>query len=198
MSGFTTAPRNTGELEFPDAPRLFAPGFQNWYWWPSRLGCGRVRPALTQLRVKTPKRLIVPLSIDGAHRFWHSFRSSRDLAIVGLMVLHGLRSCEVLALNREDLQLSELQIRALDVAKICRHLSRKRGFANGFVRVAEGKVKQWEAVWYKYLFIDSRERRRQRTKIIGKKPDLTKREAEDQAGELARGTKPPEQHATFS
>ncbi len=39
------------------------------------------------------------------------FRSSRDLAIVGLMVLHGLRSCEVLALNREDVQLSELQIR---------------------------------------------------------------------------------------
>ena len=61
--------------------------------------------------MKTPKRLIVPLSIDEVHRFWHSFRSSRDLAIVGLMVLHGLRSCEVLALNHDDLQLSELQIR---------------------------------------------------------------------------------------
>jgi integrase len=44
-------------------------------------------------------------------RFWSSFRSSRDLAIVGLMLLHGLRSCEVLALNREDVQLSESQIR---------------------------------------------------------------------------------------
>ncbi len=98
-------------LEFPDVPRLFAPGFQNWYWRQSRLGYGRLRPALTQLRVKTPKRLIVPLSIDEVHRFWHSFRTSRDLAIVGLMVLHGLRSCEVLALNREDLQLPELQIR---------------------------------------------------------------------------------------
>ena len=97
--------------EFPDAPPLFAPGFQNWYWRQSRLGYGRLRPALTQLRVKTPKRLIVPLSIDEVHRFWHSFRTSRDLAIVGLMVLHGLRSCEVLALNREDVQLPELQIR---------------------------------------------------------------------------------------
>jgi integrase len=55
--------------------------------------------------------LILPLSIDEVHRFWHSFRSSRDLAIVGLMVLHGLRSCEVLALNHEDLQLPERQIR---------------------------------------------------------------------------------------
>src|ERR1700724_1936753 len=98
--------------QFPDAPRLFAPGFQNWYWRQSGLGYGRLRPALTQLRIKTPKRVIVPLSIDEVHRFWHSFRTSRDLAIVGLMVLHGLRSCEVLALNREDLHLPELQIRA--------------------------------------------------------------------------------------
>jgi integrase len=98
-------------LQFPDSPPLLAPGFQHWYWRQSRLGYGRLRPALTQLRVKTPKRLIVPLSIDEVHRFWHSFRSSRDLAIVGLMVLHGLRSCEVLALNHEDLQLPELQIR---------------------------------------------------------------------------------------
>ena len=35
-------------------------------------------------------------------RFWSSFRASRDLAIVGLMVLQGLRSAEVLALNRDD------------------------------------------------------------------------------------------------
>jgi integrase len=98
-------------LEFPDSPPLFAPGFQHQYWRQSRLGYGRLRPALTQLRVKAPKRLIVPLSIDEVHRFWHSFRTSRDLAIVGLMVLHGLRSCEVLALNREDVQLSDLQIR---------------------------------------------------------------------------------------
>ena len=50
--------------EFPEAVPLFAPGFQNWYWRQSRLGYGRLRPALTQLRVKTPKRVIVPLSVD--------------------------------------------------------------------------------------------------------------------------------------
>ena len=97
--------------EFPDAPRLFAPGFQNWYWRRSRLGYGRSRPALTQLRVKTPKPMIVPLSVAEVERFWSSFRTSRDLAIVGLMLLHGLRSCEVLALNREDVQLPDSQIR---------------------------------------------------------------------------------------
>jgi integrase/recombinase XerD len=98
-------------LEFPEAARLSAPGFQNWYWRQSRLGYGRARPALTQLRVKTPRRVVVPLSIDEAARFWSSFRTSRDLAIVGLMLLHGLRSCEVLALNREDFQFADSQIR---------------------------------------------------------------------------------------
>src|SRR6266852_600880 len=97
--------------EFPEAARLFAPGFQNWGWRRSRLGYVRPRPALTQLRVKTPKRVIVPLSVDDVARFWSSFRTSRDLAIVGLMLLHGLRSCEVLALNREDIQFPDSQIR---------------------------------------------------------------------------------------
>jgi integrase/recombinase XerD len=97
--------------EFPEAAPLFAPGFQHWYWRPSRLGYGRPRPALTQLRVKTPKRVVVPLSIDEVARFWRSFRTSRDLAIVGLMLLHGLRSCEVLALNCVDALLAESQIR---------------------------------------------------------------------------------------
>ncbi|MGA3079018.1 MAG: tyrosine-type recombinase/integrase [Bryobacteraceae bacterium] len=97
--------------EFPEAAPLFAPGFQNWYWRRSRLGYGRPRPALTQLRVKTPKRVVVPLSVEEVARFWSSFRTSRDLAIVGLMLLHGLRSCEVLALNREDVQFPDSQIR---------------------------------------------------------------------------------------
>jgi len=44
-------------------------------------------------------------------RFWASFRTARDLAIVGLMLLQGLRSAEVLALNRDDILLSESQLR---------------------------------------------------------------------------------------
>jgi integrase/recombinase XerD len=61
--------------------------------------------------VKTPKRTIAPLSVDEVARFWSSFRTSRDLAIVGLMLLQGLRSQEVLNLNRDDLLLAEAQIR---------------------------------------------------------------------------------------
>ena len=66
---------------------------------------------MSRLRVKAPKRNIVPLSVDEVARFWSSFRTSRDLAIVGLMLLQGLRSAEVLALNRDDLLLSEAQFR---------------------------------------------------------------------------------------
>jgi integrase len=66
---------------------------------------------LSRFRVKTPQRVIVPLSVDEVAHFWASFRTSRDLAIVGLMLFDGVRSCEVLALNREDLLLSEAQMR---------------------------------------------------------------------------------------
>lgn len=52
---------------------------------------------MTRLRVKTAKRSIEPLSVDEVARFWSSFRTSRDLAIVGLMLLQGLRAGEVLA-----------------------------------------------------------------------------------------------------
>jgi site-specific recombinase XerD len=97
--------------QFPEAAPLWVPGFQNWYWRRARLGYGRLRPALTQLRVKRPKPVIVPLSVDQVQRFWRSFRTSRDIAIVALMVLHGLRSCEVVALDCEDIQWKDSQIR---------------------------------------------------------------------------------------
>jgi site-specific recombinase XerD len=97
--------------EFPDVPSQSAAGFQRFHWQRSPLGYGRPRPALSRLRVRAPQRAVIPLSADEVARFWSSFRTSRDLAIVGLMLLHGLRSCEVLALNRDDLLLSDAQIR---------------------------------------------------------------------------------------
>lgn len=97
---------------FPEAAAVQpGPPFSTFYWRKSALGIGRRRPAMTGLRVKTPKRVVTPLSIDEVSRFWSSFRTCRDLAIVGLMLLQGLRSCEVLALDREDLILTEAQIR---------------------------------------------------------------------------------------
>lgn len=97
--------------EFPDAVSPFAPGFHHFYWRRSPLGYGRPRPALSRLRVKEPKRIVMPLSVDDVARFWSSFRTSRDLAIVGLMLLQGLRSNEVISLNCEDVLLSESQLR---------------------------------------------------------------------------------------
>ncbi len=63
------------------------------------------------LRLRVPPRVIEPLSVEQVQRFWRSFRAARDIAIVGLLLLNGLRSCEVLALELEDLLLSEAQLR---------------------------------------------------------------------------------------
>ena len=53
----------------------------------------------------------MPLSAEEVAKFGQSFRTFRDLALVGLMLLDGLRSCEVLGLQLEDLQLSDGQMR---------------------------------------------------------------------------------------
>lgn len=63
------------------------------------------------LRLKVPPRVIEPLPVEQVQRFWSSFRTARDIAVVGLLLLNGLRSCEVLALELEDLLLSEAQLR---------------------------------------------------------------------------------------
>src|SRR3989440_11965919 len=97
--------------EFPNAPCQFAHGFHQPFLRRRPMGLGRPRTDMSRLRVKVPKRNIVPLSVEEVARFWSSFRSSRDLAIVGLMLLQGLRSAEVLALNRDDALLSEAQLR---------------------------------------------------------------------------------------
>src|SRR5438132_1505754 len=97
--------------EFPEAPCQIADGFHQAFLRRKPLGLGRPRMAMSRLRVKVPKRNMVPLSVNEVARFWSSFRTTRDLAIVGLMLLQGLRSAEVLALNRDDALLSEAQLR---------------------------------------------------------------------------------------
>jgi hypothetical protein len=68
--------------EIPDAPCQAAPGFHQVYLHRRPLGLGRPRFDLSRLRVKEPRLTIIPLSIDEVARFWSSFRSARDLAIV--------------------------------------------------------------------------------------------------------------------
>ena len=93
--------------EIPSGP----PHFQLTYSPRSPLGYGRPRRALARgLRLRQPRRVIVPLSAAEVAQFWGSFRTFRDLALVGLMLLDGLRSCEVLALRLEDLRLAEAHL----------------------------------------------------------------------------------------
>ena len=86
--------------------------FQRRYTQRSPLGYGRPRTAIARgLRLKQERRVIVPLSVEEVAKFWQSFRTYRDLVLVGLMLLDGLRSCEVLALELEDVQLADGQMR---------------------------------------------------------------------------------------
>jgi integrase len=86
--------------------------FQRPYTTRSPLGYGRPRRVLALgLRLRQPRRVIVPLCAEEVAKFWRSFRTFRDLALVGLMLLDGLRSCEILALQLENLQLADAQMR---------------------------------------------------------------------------------------
>jgi len=90
-----------------DMPHAPYPIQRNWY---RRPDAGGRRPwASADLRIKVPQRVIEPLTRDQVRRFWHSFTTARDMAIVALMVLNGLRSREVLGLTLEDLIFSEAQ-----------------------------------------------------------------------------------------
>jgi integrase/recombinase XerD len=80
----------------------------------SSLGYGRAQRRIASgLRLKQPQRLIRPLTAEEVATFWGSFRTSRDLALVALMLLDGLRSRETLDLRLEDLQLPEKHVRVL-------------------------------------------------------------------------------------
>jgi site-specific recombinase XerD len=96
------------QQDLPHAPYQL----QRAYWRRAPMGYGRGRMALAaDLRLKVPPRVMVPLSAEQVARFWGSFRSSRDIAMVALMLLNGLRSREVIGLQLEDLLFSEAQIR---------------------------------------------------------------------------------------
>lgn len=69
------------------------------------------RPTIPQLRVKTPRRVIVPLSRQEVQAFLGSLRTWRDLSITALMLFCGLRSREVIALSLEDVSFAEGEIR---------------------------------------------------------------------------------------
>ena len=66
---------------------------------------------LPRLRVKAPRRVIVPLTRDEVHAYLATLRTWRDLSITALMLFCGLRSREVLELPLEHLSLSQNEAR---------------------------------------------------------------------------------------
>ena len=94
------------DMDLPHAPCLVRR-----QWWTPPGGRGRKRGPTADWRLRVPPRVMEPLSMEQVRRFWDSFRTARDIAMVGLMLLNGLRSCEVLSLELEDPRLSEGQVR---------------------------------------------------------------------------------------
>jgi site-specific recombinase XerD len=97
------------QREIPSAARYL----KHTYSTRSPLGYGRARRAVAGFRVKQPSRVVVPLSAQQVAQFWRSFRTFRDLALIALMLLDGLRSRELIELQLEDLRLSQAQLRVL-------------------------------------------------------------------------------------
>jgi site-specific recombinase XerD len=67
----------------------------------------------SRLRVRQPRRLPQGLDADEASALLGSFRTWRDKAIAGLMLLSGLRSCEVLGLVVSDVDIPRGWVRVI-------------------------------------------------------------------------------------
>ncbi len=63
-----------------------------------------------KLRVKVPRTLVEPLEREQVRAVLRSFRRYRDLGLVQLMLLCGLRSAEVLALTLSDVSFEESRV----------------------------------------------------------------------------------------
>lgn len=65
------------------------------------------------LRVRTPRTIVEPLSQADVNQFFRTLTRFRDLSIVLLLLLCGLRSSEVLSLDLEDVDFLNERIRIL-------------------------------------------------------------------------------------
>jgi site-specific recombinase XerD len=97
-------PAQKGALRTQSHPYHSSVASPSGYLYPARRRRGR-------LRLRNPRRVVVPLKLDEVRRFLESFRSWRDLAITGFMLLSGLRSREVIELELRDLDQEEQEVR---------------------------------------------------------------------------------------
>ena len=93
--------------EIPPRAHSPEPGYTR----PSPFGYGRTRRVLRALRVKIPRRVVIPLTAAEVSQFWSSFRTYRDLGLIALMLFNGLRSRETLNLQLQDLGFAQSEIR---------------------------------------------------------------------------------------
>jgi len=75
------------------------------------LGLHRLSRRVRKVRVKEPRLLIEPLTPEQVRSFLRSLRRYRDLAIVHLMLLCGLRSREILDLEITDVVWADVRLR---------------------------------------------------------------------------------------
>ena len=75
------------------------------------LGLHRLTPRIRKIRVKEPRTIVEPLTPEQVRSFLRSLSRYRDLAIVHLMLLCGLRSKEVLDLQLGDIVWSDDRLR---------------------------------------------------------------------------------------
>jgi site-specific recombinase XerD len=100
-------PRSTAGTSLP-APYYRGPGRDR------RLGVHVLEKKRTlALRVKTPTKQIAPLSAEQIRAFLRGLRRYRDIAIVHMMLLCGLRSREVLSLGCRDVCVLERRVRVI-------------------------------------------------------------------------------------
>jgi integrase/recombinase XerD len=97
--------------EVPGAPHLKPARPRYTYGNRTPMGYGATRRSSAGLRVKQARRVVVPLSAQEVAQFWRSFRTFRDLSLIALMLLDGLRSRELIELQLDDLRLSQAQLR---------------------------------------------------------------------------------------
>jgi len=102
----------TGEDLTPGVGTVFSPGHYKGRGSDKNLGLHRLkRKGHVNLRVKTPKTLVDPLTEQQVCEFLGTLHRYRDIAIVHLMLLCGLRSHEVIGLQTHDIDLTGQVVR---------------------------------------------------------------------------------------
>lgn len=73
----------------------------------------------------------------------------------------------------------------------------RRRQQNGFVKPTGKNPRTWTGYWYEYRIIDGKERKFERSKVIGPRSELTKTEAKEKLKEIIRVGKPLIAQCTF-